>query len=135
MNVCVQGSAGASASYRRARKAKGRSEGCPDLHELGGEFRDLQARLRGLLVQQQSWPTDKWTEDLEAKWADITDPIRNQIAELREAIIGRSARSFSDLRVKAVVLLDLLDRDSEDLLTRASLSLCNDVMDLTSVSS
>lgn len=100
------------------------------LAEIGQEFCVLRSHLGEVMYRQQQTPDSEWTVELEARWCAVTDPIRDQLAQLRDSIIGRSARSLDELRFKAIILLDLVEENGRDAVTRSILSLCRDLVEL-----
>ncbi|MGE8942003.1 hypothetical protein ACO2I3_08830 [Leptospira interrogans] len=100
------------------------------LLECASEFCALRLKLELLLeTQHEKWPGDAWTEELEEECARTVEPIRDRLAAVRQVIADRRAETLPELRVKATVLLDLVEADREDIESTLTRSLCNDLMD------
>lgn len=101
------------------------------LAEIGTEFLALQLRL-GLLMetQQKTWPSAAWTEEREREWLMDVDPLRDRMAVLRSAALKCLAHSLADLKIKAMILADLVEDDPQDACAQLALSLCRDLIAL-----
>lgn len=99
--------------------------------EIGAEYLSLKFRLGVLMeTQQQSWPGPEWTEDLEREWLEAVDPLRDRMAVLWWTAIKCPAYSLAALKVKATILMDLIDDDPKDASAQLSRSLCRDIIGL-----
>ena len=100
---------------------------------MGTEYFALKSDLGAITgFLQMRWAGRAWTERTEEDWSARIDAIYDQMEALSRAAASRSSRSLDDLRIKAMILLDIIEpefeAESDMAWARLTLSLCRDLI-------
>ena len=101
--------------------------------ELGGEFLPLHLRFQNLMeTPEEVTPGVRWSRESEEAWYQLVTPISDRIRKIQASIAAMRATSQVELQIKATMLLEMLEENTDDAVSTMTRSLCNDLLALNS---